>query len=94
MQYLYLADQKVTQDKIEVLVEASSEQTATVKGITKQQGERQKVASKFPVQTVGDLTDLNSVINIANRELYVCINTDKNVLLTAIRIYFVYRLMQ
>ncbi|XP_070141557.1 uncharacterized protein [Drosophila kikkawai] len=72
------ADQKVTQDKIEVLVEASSEQTATVKGMTKQQGERQKVASKFPVQTVGDLIDLNSVINIANREL--CIDAIKNII--------------
>ncbi|KAL7743856.1 hypothetical protein ACLKA6_000260 [Drosophila palustris] len=57
--------------KIEVLVEAASEQTATIKGMTKQQGQGQTVARKFPIQTVKDLNQMNMEINDTNRELYI-----------------------
>ncbi|XP_034484447.1 uncharacterized protein LOC117789524 [Drosophila innubila] len=65
------ADQNATQAKIEVLVEAASEQTATIKGMTKQQGQGQTVARKFPIQSVKDLNQMSMEINDTNRELYI-----------------------
>ncbi|XP_062125990.1 uncharacterized protein LOC133838780 [Drosophila sulfurigaster albostrigata] len=39
--------------------------------MTKDHGQRQKLACQFPIQTVDDLIEVNSNINIANRELYI-----------------------
>ncbi|XP_060650950.1 uncharacterized protein LOC132787703 [Drosophila nasuta] len=39
--------------------------------MTKDHGQMQKLACQFPIQTVDDLIEVNSNINIANRELYI-----------------------
>lgn len=62
--YLYLAGQKV-------LLEPAIEQTATIKGMTKQQGQGQTVSRKFPIQTLENLKDINKEINETNQEFYV-----------------------
>ncbi|XP_060665614.1 uncharacterized protein LOC132797873 [Drosophila nasuta] len=56
---------------MEILVEASSEQTASTKGMSKDHGQTQKLACQFPIQTVDDLIEFNSNINIASQELYI-----------------------
>ncbi|XP_062126730.1 uncharacterized protein LOC133839315 [Drosophila sulfurigaster albostrigata] len=39
--------------------------------MTKDHGQRQKLACQFSIRTVDDLIEVNSNINIANRELYI-----------------------
>jgi len=69
-------------------VEAASEQTATIKGMTKQQGQGQTVARKFPIQTVKDLNQMSMEINDTNRELYVSMDSVKMFPVSLILIYF------